>query len=438
MEASPVLDVFVALALLAGAQEPQEITLEAAIAASAGAASVAGAAAAERAAEGREAQAEAARLPGVRVGGTLDVWNHAQEIVFPLPGAPPEPFEVRSQVTAGLNATAAMPLTGQFALGQRENAAESGIDAARAQEAGALAEARFQAADAWYAALAAERQLEIAEAQVKSLEARVAAAETAFRSGTITRNEVLTAQLALARARQAVLQGGVVRDAARGRLGLAIANGGVPVRPAAQDVPEPRSPADPEALVTRAMADRPELASLRAQVAAADAGAHAASLDRLPNLTAVATYLHTEGQGPFAEANAGFVGATLDWPVWAWGAKTAALDVARAGTDQQRAALSAAEAGLRVDVRNRVAALAASVAGWHLAEESVAQAEENLRIQDTLRAAGSGTMTELLDAEAALVEARSRTAAALYDAHRAEAALARAIGSDPWAQPEVR
>lgn len=41
-------------------------------------------------------------------------------------------------------------------------------------------------------------------------------------------------------------------------------------------------------------------------------------------------------------------------------------------------------------------------------------------------------MQEVLDAEAALVQARSNQANALFDARRAEAALARSVGADPW------
>ncbi|MEZ4241462.1 MAG: TolC family protein [Myxococcota bacterium] len=72
----------------------------------------------------------------------------------------------------------------------------------------------------------------------------------------------------------------------------------------------------------------------------------------------------------------------------------------------------------------------AAVAAYDVARRSIAQAEENLRIQDTLRQAGSGTMSDLLAAEAALVEARSRAAGTLYDAHRATAALRRAVGGE--------
>ena len=77
-----------------------------------------------------------------------------------------------------------------------------------------------------------------------------------------------------------------------------------------------------------------------------------------------------------------------------------------------------------------VLVIGAAVAGFEVASRSVEQAEENLRIQELMRAGGTSTMTELLDADAALIEARSRTSAALDEAWRARAALEHAVGTE--------
>lgn len=426
-----LLCLFSANARAESPDEPPGITLADAIERAGHAPPVTAAAAAGRAAEARVDQVQAARLPGLRVGGNVNAWNHTYEIVFPLPGAPPEPFPVRNWLTAGLQVSTAVPLTGQLALTDRIDAARSEVDAARDGEALAVTDAHYQAEDVWFGALQADRQLDIALAQVSRLESRVQTANVAFQGGTVTRNDVLQAELALAVARQAVIQVRTARDAARARLGLVVGNGGSPLRPIDEPDAPPPPPPPVEVLVDRALVTRPELLALRARVEGADAGARALGRERLPNVAAVGAYLHTEGQGPFAEKDSAYVGATLDWPVWSWGAKSAAQDGARAGADALRAQLEQVESVVRVEVRTRADALAAALAAYEVAARSVGQAEENLRIHDTMRAAGAGTMSDLLDAEASLVEARSRTAAALYDAHRAKAALWRAVGADP-------
>jgi outer membrane protein TolC len=439
----------------APAEVVPEVTLDQALALAEKVASVRAAGQGRVAAEARLEQARDVRLPSVNLSGSISAWNGPHTLAFIPPeagldcaalAAEPDPavaqlanlcfglsqpLTVREQVTSQLTARVAEPITGQIAMGHRVDAAEAGLEAADAQVGSSKTEARFAAEDAFFLALQAEGQLSIAEAQVNSLQARVDAAQVAFQGGTVTRNDVLKAELALARAQQQVITARTLRDASRSRLGLAIGNGGAPVAPAGAPKDPPAPPAEPlEALVQRAIDARPDLVALRAQVKASDASASAVASDRVPQLNAIAAFVNTEGQGPFAEEFAGFVGANLDWTLWAWRARDRGVDAARAQAGQLRAQLEGAEAGVRVDVRTRLDALNASIEAWHVASTSIGQAEENLKIQDTLRAAGSGTMTDLLDAEAALVEARSRTDGALYDAHRAAAALQRALGGE--------
>lgn len=427
--------------VMAARAEPAGITLDEAVALSGSTPAVRASGAAREGAEARLDQAQSGRLPGVGVSGSVNVWNGPQVVSLVSPDAEiPEPFGslfgeplvVRDQVTATLTAHTAVPLTGQFVLDKRVDAARDGLVAADASVDSARIDARYQAADAWFVARQADRQLEIAGSQVASLEARVRVAGVAFEGGTVTRNDVLQADLALARAQQAVLQVRAMRDTARGRLGLAIGNPGEPMVPQGDNESPPRPVPDVEALVARAIDSRPDLVALRAQVQAASDSASAASLERIPQLSAVAAYIHTEGQGTFAQPNAAYVGANLEWSIWSWGAHDAAVQGARASADQTRAQLEGMEAGVRVEVRSRADALAAATAAWEVAQRSIGQAEESLRIEETVREAGSGTMSDLLDAEAALVEARSRSANALYDAKRAEVALERAVGADPW------
>ncbi|MCB9683994.1 MAG: TolC family protein [Alphaproteobacteria bacterium] len=420
--------------LTAIAAEPElpVVTLEEAVSASATAPAVRASSAGIGEAEARRSAVASGRGPVLAVSGSVNVWNGPYEIAFALPGSTGDvpPLVVREQVTGSLAARVVAPLTEQWATDARVKAAAAGVDAAEDASEAAVLDARQEATDAWYAALEADGQLEIARARIETLEARVRAAEVALQAGTAARNDVLKAELALAGARQQALQLEVARDAARGRLGLAMGNGGLPVRPAEGPTEPPPVIEDAAPLVALALEHRPELDALRARIRAADASATAASRDRLPRVDAVATWLHTEGQGAFAQRDAGFVGASLDWPVWTWGARTSAVDAARAGTDQLRARLEAAEAGVSLEVRTRVDALGAAVAGFEVASRSVEQAEENLRIQELMRAGGTSTMTELLDADTALIEARSRTAAALDEAWRARAALEHAIGTE--------
>ncbi len=171
-------------------------------------------------------------------------------------------------------------------------------------------------------------------------------------------------------------------------------NGGVPVRPAAPaDEAAPRVPPPAETLVEWALDARPELAVARAQLAAAEKATDAASWARLPQVSAVAAYMHNEGV-VFAELDSAYVGATLDWNIWSWGARNHQLDSIRAQATQARAQADAAETQARVDVQARVLALRAAGAAYEVSAANIAQAEASLRAQERRQAAGAGTMSD--------------------------------------------
>lgn len=431
--------------------EPPGISLASAVDEARHAPSVAVAASARVAAKAAYDQAWPNRLPTLTATGNVLVYNEAQEMQLFTSDTPldctgiPDPFGslctsfgdpivVRDQVTTSLTAQVAVPLTGQVAVDRQVAAAKGAWDAAKASERGAVADAVQEAEEAWFSAAQAEEQLAIATSQVVSLEQRARVAQASFDSGGLTRNDLLLVRIALGQARQAQLQLEGYRDLAYIRLGVAVGNGGSPVRPDGSADTPPREPPPADGLVTRALTTRPELEALRAQAQAAKAGAAAASWARLPSIAGIGAYQHTTGQGAFGSPDTAYVGLSLNWTVWAFGKAAAGVTGAKAQAEEVAHQLEQVEAGVRMDVLARVQALRNAAAAWALADDTVTQAKENLAIQERRQQTGTGTMQEVLDANTALVRATSTKASALYDARRAEAGLVHAVGADPWAE----
>ncbi|MCK6502163.1 TolC family protein [Myxococcota bacterium] len=399
----------------------------------------------------RLAEARTLSLPTLTVDGGVQIWDAPLDVTFGSSdrsvdcGAAPAPFDafcaqlsepirVRDQVTATAGITVVQPITGLLATRQGAFAAEAG---ARASEAGldaAVDEARFRAADAWLQARQAEQQVAIAEAQAESLQARVDATERTWLAGGATRSDLLLAKVALARAEEAVVKTRSLRDLAWSRLGVLVGEPGQAVRPdpPAVEPPLPAPPAGEEALVALATAHRPELSALRRAADSAEALARAESIRRIPELSALGSYIHTEGQGFVIQPDSGFVGAQLSWTAFAWGRNVDAVRAARAAADQARARLDQATDGVRLEIEADLTRLTSALAAFDVAERRVEQAAESLREMDARQRAGAATMTDLLGAQASLVEAESARLTARADAHRAAVALARAIGTDPW------
>jgi len=397
----------------------------------------------------RVQQARSARLPIVSLQANTSLWTDAHPISFLPPGSIDcatlsagmdalcnglsTPITARNQVTGSASLRVVQPLTALFTARDTIDAADAGADAADANKQAVLEEARYQAADAWLLAAQADQQLDVVHGSIHALEARVVTAQFAYDAHALTRGDLLLVRLALATAQQTELQVSSLRDTSRARLGLAVGDAGARPAPSDEVMAPPRSAPDADALVARALASRDELKALRAQVVASEAASNAAHLARLPQVNAIGVATHSAGQGLFAEPNSAFVGATLDWTLFGGGRQRLGFEAAQRATDAARARLTAAESGVTVEVLARLDALRSAAGAYALAGQRVAVAEESLALVDTRHRAGTATMTELLDAEAALTGARSSQAAALYDAHRAEVALTRAVGDDPWA-----
>jgi len=427
------------------------------------AASVTVAQLAERAAEARVLQAKSAFYPSLSASTSVLVWNDAMEVSFIDSGssstgtldctlfAAPDnvlcytlqgmiegfstPIEVRKQVTTSSSVRVVEPLTGLLTAREAVGAARDQADAASHGVDQAIHEARYQAADAWYLSLEAEKQQEIGRAQVKGLEARVAIAQVGMDAGVGTKNDLLQVQLALAQARQSIIQSELLTRMAWGRLGLATGTDGTPVRPAPTEDPGLRAnPGTEDALVERALSHRPDLAALTAQAAAAEASARMLEIGRYPQVSAMGIYTHTTGSSFMSEPDSGYLGATADWTIWAWGRQKQGLAAAHLVADQLQAQLRGARSGVRLEVHNRLLTLEAARAALDVADTAIGQAEENVRILEKRQEAGTATMADLLDADTALVRARTNQSNTRFEGHRAEIALERAVGVPLWSK----
>lgn len=121
-------------------------------------------------------------------------------------------------------------------------------------------------------------------------------------------------------------------------------------------------------------------------------------------------------------------GARLDVNLFAGGADRYRLDEAQARERQGQRRLEWLRSGIRLELRQAWLELRAARQRAAAARGAVEQAAESLRILGDRYEAGLATMTDLLRAQAAQLEARTGYLAALHDWQVARAALAHASG----------
>jgi outer membrane protein TolC len=419
--------------------QPSTITLDEAIAEATGEhPSIAQARAEHRAAEAERKQARAAFGPTLSAAAGVQLWN--DEIVFSMgaggeaaPQLPPpqtpyeevvaglfadsEPTVIRSQVTADISLTLTQPLGPLWSIYHGYKAAQIGEEAAEVQVDQATRDQAREAAVAYFQVLQAQAVLETAEQSVEQLEAQVEQIRALVDAGVVNRADMLRIEVALASARQQVIQATSRVRLARANLAVAI---GLDPQEAvgAESVGQVSLPAlegTPEEAVDAAIAARPELRQLQLRIEQAQEGVEAQRGAYIPQLVALGQVAHAEGQG-LTGSDTAFVGLSLNWNIWEWGADYYAVDAAEAGVVGLEATYVQSRRQVGLQVKMAWYDLQSAVEGYVVAQRAVAQAEEAFRVESVRAEAGQSTSTDLLDAEAALTEARNNRNNALYQA----------------------
>ena len=308
-----------------------------------------------------------------------------------------------------------------------------GVQAARIMRDAATAARDAEEQDlALRAAQAFVRVLRL-EGAVRAIDAAVAAAESdrqrarARRDvGLVTAADGLAVDVHLADMRQRQIAAAGDLEVARLQLaeavGLPLAASIVLVRPVVPAVPD-----DDTALVREALAKHPLLRQAQLQVELAGNGRRSARAALLPSVG-------VQGGWEFNGATLGdqqsswVVGAEVRVNLFRGFADTARIAEAQHAHTRAAAERERIERRIEVDVRGALAQLTAARAREEAGRAALAQARESQRIIRDRYENGLATVTEVLRAAEAALEAESRATAAGMDVILQSVALDRALG----------
>ena len=184
-----------------------------------------------------------------------------------------------------------------------------------------------------------------------------------------------------------------------------------------------------QALAPRALAARPEMATLEVQRQAQEATVRAAKGAYGPTLSAAA------GASEIGIALGDMVpnwygGLVMNVPIFQGGLTTAQVHTAEAGLQSVSAQRSVEELQVRLDVDSARLAVRAAKATIPAADEAATSAHEQLRLAEQRYAIGVGSIIELNDAQVANTSAAAQAVQARYGLASARAQLLAALGRD--------
>ena len=320
-----------------------------------------------------------------------------------------------------------------FDAGQTKHAVRAaGLSANIAKEEGRRTEMDVIAGvvRAYYGALLSAEQLKVANQAMRSAEADLDRAEAVLSAGMSTDSDVLSIRVHLASVREQQIRREADLDVARATFNDAL---GIPLDTAHTL----RATLTPLKLPPPALADyekdalnqRPEARQTKLATNLAENQSAATRTSLLPQISLHAAF-EADRQGFYDKSGANsLVSIGLRWNLFNGFSDKARIEENKFALNRAQAEQERAGSAIRLQVRRAYADLRAAGQRIEVAEASIAEAEESLRITQNRYSAGLGNVTELLRTETAVLEARTRRLSAIYDQRISAATLELAAGT---------
>ncbi len=286
---------------------------------------------------------------------------------------------------------------------------------------------------AYYGVIVAREDLAAASQALDSAKANEQRVKSMTTAGLVVTSDLLSAEVFRAQMQDRRITSSNALEVAQLNLGreLGMPPGAMPQVTGA--LGRPKSPAQgPGEEIARwekaALAKRPVLRAAELQEQAANTNRKLANADFGPEIGlfgGVERDAETLG-GP--SGTNWTAGARLDWNVFDGGAKRSRLAEANARRSQAQDRLEWLKSGVELEVRQAYLDTRAAAERADAAQAAAGQAAESLRIIQNRYQAGLVTITELLRAQTAQLDARTGYLSALHDWQVARAQLERAAG----------
>jgi outer membrane protein len=270
---------------------------------------------------------------------------------------------------------------------------------------------------------------------VRRLEGYVRDIGNLLKAGLATRNDALKMDVQLSSARLALIDArNDVQIAAMSLNTLLGRPVEAPLVPSSHpDTARDSIPSAVDLLTASALAERSDLQALSSRVEASRAGVRAAQAGWWPQLLIGANVYYSRPNSRYLPTLDAFrgtwdVGVMMTMDIWNWGQTARQTDQAQATLRQSELQYEQMRDAVALDVHRAALQVRRSHERVDVANLGLQQAEENLRVSTDQFQRGLVTVSELRDAEVALLQATITQSSAHVEAEISRARLARAVG----------
>ncbi len=386
-------------------------------------------------ADSKSSEADALLLPSVKFNGGYARLSDVPPSQVSLPFLP-QPITLSPSVLNNYNlkVTVQQPLFTGFKLQRTADIAEYTANATQKDFEKDKSDLIFNIKNAYWNLTQAIELHKVVDENVEQMKGHLKDVQSWQGQGMITTNEVLKVQVQLsdAKLRQIDMRNNVqlARISFNSLLGLSL---DTEIQLATNIKHEPRKFDGLSVLLQQAIERRPELKSMEYKIKAGDAAVSIARSNWFPQIYLTGNYYSSRPNQRFFPAQDAFkdtwdLGVAMSFDVWNWGTTVHQTDQAKAQLSQAEDGLAQLKDGVTLDVTRNYLNLLRAKERIGVAEQGVAQAEENYRVTNAKFKQGLSLNTDLLDAELALLQSKTNYTQSLVDYELAEAGLERAIG----------
>jgi outer membrane protein TolC len=363
--------------------------------------------------------------PKVNLGADYQRWDTAIKFKFELPKDLPPEYQplaalfdsgestVRAQDTYTASVNVVQPITPLLTLGFATHLAKLNVEQARIDAVLQRRKVRIQVIDTFYGVLRLRAAVATLEALDTAASQHLAQAERFEAVGLLKKDDVLRIRVQLETLRQNLDLARTGSEVQTSSLALQI---GMPVNSALEPVesaPPAEVSGDLDACMAEALAKRAEIAQVRTAIRMAEAARNLKATTWVPTVSGLFNYSRTTAS-QFSNDTSWFVGLSAQWTPWDWGKTFFTVRAAHADLLAARQSAGQVEDLVRLEVKANWLAAQTAKAGIERSGRSVEQSRENLRIQLERSKQSLNTTTDVLDAEALVLQAETDAASAGY------------------------
>jgi len=191
-----------------------------------------------------------------------------------------------------------------------------------------------------------------------------------------------------------------------------------------------------DALFQRAMANRPAIAAIKAQLQAAEANLKAIRAEKWPTVNGNASYGWKNTELPLEDEWR--AGVYLDWPLFTGFRTKGEISEAQADTERLKSEIKRLELDVIRETTQAVSSVNETLEAIKTTRLAVKQSEENMELAQGRYKVGVGSAIEYSDAQFNLTRTRNNLVQAQFSYLQAQANLEHAMGSSLYNLPVRR